>query len=120
MEVSDLLWKFIHIVNSQSEEDIMKSKSYYEMSKIMSRCTPVWIHTSYLPHLPYEANTYVGFKNMESAFDTLYEMYQKHAIHSEESVAFCRAYRLMVDDVDNLCKICEGLTNLNVSSDVRT
>ena len=71
----------------------------------------VYIHTSYLPYLPYEPNTYVIFENLEVAFQTLYEMYEKHAAYTEEAQKLATAYRILQYQ-------CNSLSNVQFMCDI--
>lgn len=62
---------------------------------VVKRNCKVFIHTSYLPCLPYEINTYVIFDNVESAFDTIHKMYDKHAPWTVEAHRVAMAYHLI-------------------------
>jgi hypothetical protein len=83
--------------------------------------TSIWIHTDVLPHLPYEPGTYVNFQNLDRGFNTLHEMYQKHASWSREAKKLKKALKIMTNETCSASELCDMLTrtqlHVSVSSD---
>lgn len=109
MDISVILWKFVHIVNTQAEKDVQKASAFRTLAHLLHQNSKVWIHTSYLPHIPYEHNTYLCFDNVESAFEALYQMYSKHAHYTTEGKQFIEAYKIMKGESMSLDQLCDSL-----------
>lgn len=104
MDITKMIWKLIHMVNHKSDRELRCSKTFQYFSKLVHENVSIWIHTSVLPHLPYERDTYVNFSNLDSAIQTLHFMYQKHAPASKEGIDIHKAYCIMTssEDVNDL------------------
>jgi hypothetical protein len=116
MDISSLLWKFVNVVNTQTEKDVLKTSSFQTLAKLVHRNSKVWIHTSYLPHIPYENNTYLCFDNIEKAFEALYKMYSQHAHYTQEGKQFIQAYKIMKGEYTTMNQLCEDLGSLMKNS----
>ena len=106
MEISTILWKFIHIVNTKSQTEMIKTKVFQKLKYLMDRNFRVFIHTSYLPLLPFEPNTYVMYENVEIAFEMLNVLYSRCAPYSEEARNLSNAYLIMKNDILNVQNLC--------------
>lgn len=102
MDISKLLWRFIHVVNTRLDHEVAASRAVHKLTSLAKKNARVFIHTSYLPCLPYETNTYVMFDNVYSAFNTLHEMYQKYASWTAEAHKLAVAYNVIRRD--SLCE----------------
>lgn len=108
MDISPLFWRFVHVVSTRSEEKYLASRVFQKVMSARKRNDKVFLHTSYLPYLPYEANTYVIFDSIEIAFRTLYEMYERHAGFTAEAKKIAFAYHIM-----SVSFLCDSFKKVN-------
>jgi 16S rRNA A1518/A1519 N6-dimethyltransferase RsmA/KsgA/DIM1 with predicted DNA glycosylase/AP lyase activity len=119
MDISPLFWRFVHVVTTRSEEKYLSSRVFQKVMSAWKRNGKVFLHTSYLPYLPYEANTYVIFDSIEIAFRTLYEMYERHAAFTMEAKTLANAYKIMQYQCHSFCNVqllCDALQEICMDS----
>lgn len=95
MDISSLFWRFIHVVSTRPLEQCVSSRSFMKIMTLVKRKSKVFLHTSYLPYLPYEANTYVLFDNVDTAFETIHEMYVTYAAETAEAEKIAQALSII-------------------------
>jgi hypothetical protein len=99
-------------VNTRAEHEYGTSRAFQKLMTVVKRNCKVFIHTSHLPWLPYECNTFVIFDNLESAFETVHLMYDKHAPMTVEAHRVAAAYRIIKRQscsLSNMAFLCTSL-----------
>lgn len=91
MDITPLFSKLIKALTTKLECD-SNVHTYHIIHRMIKTNSKVCIHTSELPHLPYEPNTYVIFENVFEALRILYEMYSKYAYGSDEAKQISNAH----------------------------
>ncbi len=102
----------MHVVNTKTEKEVEKASCFKTLANLVHRNSRVCIHTSYLPHIPYEQNTYLCFDNIERAFEALYEMYSQYAHFTQEGKQFIQAYNIMKGEYTTMNQLCDDFMSL--------
>lgn len=98
------------MVSTRPYDQYVSSRSFMKIMAMVKRRSKVYIHTSYLPCLPYETNTYVLFDSVDMAFDTIHEMYIKYAAWTMEARKVATAREI----IQRQCR-CEAYSLSNIA-----